>query len=210
MTLESFDLVGLEESESVVSLSTGNYSRLGVKFIIDRKTTGFIWRFYIPLTFIWILSIIPFYFPIHSMMVRFLLSITSLVSSVILVTIISTDFIPKSGSLTALDVFNATAVTFIVISFTLILYQVLILDQANAPVGNNIQGDTDQCSVIKTATTISLTNPGSSSVVDAVSSIKLQDSIARKIFTLILVLFHAIYWITVTVAPQILVGEKIE
>lgn len=210
MTLESFDLVGLEESESVVSLSTGNYSRLGVKFIIDRKTTGFIWRFYMPLTFIWLLSITPFYFPIHSMLVRFVLSITSLVSSVILVTIISVDFIPKSGSLTALDVFNATALTLIVISFTLVLYQILILDRANVSPGNNIQNESDQCSVIKTATTISLTNPGSSSVADAVSSVKLQDSIARKVLTLILLVFHLVYWVTVTVAPQLLVAEKVQ
>lgn len=209
MTLETFDLIGWEETETVVTLSTGNYSRLGVKFIIDRKTIGFIWRFYTPLTIIWLVSMVPFFLPVISIAFRLLVSCISFLAAVLLITLISVDFIPRSGSITALDVYNGVALSAVFTSLFLSLYQVFIMEQCKSPVnGEALEIDANQCSVVKTATTISLSRKTASNVPESIARVTRQDSIARTIFIVTFIAFQLVYWITVTIAPQILVSAR--
>lgn len=101
-----------------MSLSTGTYSYLQIKFEFTRNISAYFARIYLPMILLVILSFAPFVTR-GAMHTRVLISISSILGGLILLAVTSTLDAPKTGTITTLDFFNAVCIIMMCFSFLL-------------------------------------------------------------------------------------------
>ena len=121
ITLPSFNLISITDYESEFGLTTGNFSRIGVKFIIERQLTGYFFRLYIPLILIVITSFVPFYLSFKLVVTRLILSLICFIMFALISVVISTTLTPKTGEFTTLDLYLVIGFLFSLSSLVLII-----------------------------------------------------------------------------------------
>lgn len=133
--LASFTVVSTDNYVVVSSLVTGNYSRVGLSFTIDRKTSPFISRYYLPAILIVLTSFLPFYLDAKK---AIFVAAGALAVLLIFSGIVSTMLAPNSGVTTALDLFLLASIGTAFVSLLLVVLTVYL---AEGDVGENGVGE---------------------------------------------------------------------
>src|SRR5690348_13530160 len=58
---QEFEHTNTEKYYETVKLSSGEYSQHGVRYTIERRTTGYVWRVYLPVALSVLASFLPFF-----------------------------------------------------------------------------------------------------------------------------------------------------
>ncbi|KAJ6637508.1 Gamma-aminobutyric acid receptor subunit beta [Pseudolycoriella hygida] len=111
-TLSVFELKGHIQKSQVITVTSGNYSRLNVEFELKRMTGHYLTQIYIPCTMLVILSWISFWLNRRAANVRLVLCTLSLVLMAVGLTIVSYNM-PKTSYTKAIDVYMGACMTFV-------------------------------------------------------------------------------------------------
>ena len=203
--LPSFDLVSVSDFESQIMLTTGNYSRIGVRFVIDRKLAGYIWRIYLPAILMVVSSFVPFYLKKSSSVHRIFISSLSFVSLIFITLLTAVSFTPKSGSLTTLDIFLFVSSSFSFICMILISLITTCHVSSSSKTRDSI-GRAEQNN-LNNAIADDKNEDGSED--DSYTEKgKTLDQIGKFIMPLLFLVFNAFYWLVSVIFPAAILGWR--
>ena len=236
ITLPSFDLISITDYESEFGLTTGNFSRIGVKFIIERQVTAYFFRIYFPLIIIVILSFAPFYLSFKLAFSRLIISISTFITFTLISILISVNFCPKTGEFTTLDVYLWIGFLFTAASLVLTIAGIKWNYDHNTHAPRSYQAYDNRCQPNKSdsangarsgrksescESAIEMNERGivSSSaipmgsladenvhIISISSKSGISDQIGAMILPLLFLFFNLIYWITSLLFPSALLA----
>ncbi|RWS09525.1 hypothetical protein B4U79_18117 [Dinothrombium tinctorium] len=120
--LSTFAVVEYKNFTQFLNISTGIYSRIGIEFIIDRHSLGYICRTYIPSALLVIASLLPFRLQAKLFFARLTLSGTILLAHVITMITANSVIVPNIGLTTSLDIYLLVCFLLITASLTLVIF----------------------------------------------------------------------------------------